>query len=259
MLSRILVDGYKSIGRAELQLKEFTLLSGINSAGKSSIIQALLYMIQTRRRVRKESGDDYVVLGKFADIKNHIKGNKDILFELDMKQGATEGTLAMQLTSEDNVTMEVRELTPEKTNAEQVRIRNVIYLPVDRIGVQKAYDLNMEHPQEIGSHGEYTYSFLGIYGQEPVPEKAFAYDPETLGMSLNNQVNYWLEYLMGFHIRTNILIDVDQVVVMYSNAESNRYYRAGDVGTGVTYIAVLIIAALSCKAEDTLIDRKSVV
>ena len=38
MVSRILVDGFKSIDRAELDLGMFTLLSGVNSAGKSSII-----------------------------------------------------------------------------------------------------------------------------------------------------------------------------------------------------------------------------
>ena len=42
MLSRILVDGYKSIDRSELELSNFTLLAGVNSAGKSSVIQAVM-------------------------------------------------------------------------------------------------------------------------------------------------------------------------------------------------------------------------
>ena len=48
MLSRILVDGYKSIDRSEIALSNFTLLAGINSAGKSSVIQAVLYVIQLK-------------------------------------------------------------------------------------------------------------------------------------------------------------------------------------------------------------------
>ena len=54
MLSRILVDGYKSIDRSELELSNFTLLAGVNSAGKSSVIQAVLYVIQVQNKYRRK-------------------------------------------------------------------------------------------------------------------------------------------------------------------------------------------------------------
>lgn len=252
MVSKILADGYKCIDRIELGLKEFTLLSGINSAGKSSIIQALLYVVQRQKREENsERGCEYVDLGRFPDIKNSIKGNRKILFEIDMKNG--------DVTSKSKVTVTIGEAVSlvglDSTNdmPDYIKTHQIVYLPADRIGVEKAYDLNTEKPREIGNHGEYTYSFLGMFGQEKIPEEAFAFEPETVGMSLNNQVNYWLEYLTGFHIQTNIVEDIDQVVATYANAKSNRYYRAKNVGTGVTYIATLVIAALSCRADDTLI------
>ncbi len=254
MVSRILVDGFKSIDRAELDLGMFTLLSGVNSAGKSSIIQAFLYMVQMQKQhTQKETDSEYVVLGKFADIRNHVKGNKKILFEMDVKKGTTTSASVMRLVSGDSFTAAAQMLRSEEGVNDYVSAHNVVYLSADRIGVKKAYDLNIEKPREIGNHGEYAYSFLGMYGQEPIPESAFAYDSETVGMSLNNQVNYWLDYLLGFHIQTDIVTDVDQVIAMYSNSQNNRYYRAGNVGTGVTYIAALVIAALSCKAEDVLV------
>ncbi|MCI9442451.1 MAG: DUF3696 domain-containing protein [Ruminococcus sp.] len=254
MVSRILVDGYKSIDRIELELKGFTLLSGINSAGKSSVIQALLYMIQRLKlRDNGERGCEYVDLGRFPDIKNNVKGNKKILFEIDTKDGAVTSKSGVTVTIGEGFSlMELETELPEDKRS-YVTTHHIVYLPTDRIGVEKAYDLNTEKPQEIGNHGEYTYSFLGMFGQEKIPEEAFACKPETVGMSLNNQVNYWLEYLTGFHIQTNIVSDIDQVVATYANAKSNRYYRARNVGTGVTYIATLLIAALSCKVDDALI------
>ena len=39
MVSRILVDGFKSIDRAELDLGMFTLLSGVNSAGSHRLFR----------------------------------------------------------------------------------------------------------------------------------------------------------------------------------------------------------------------------
>lgn len=255
MLSRLLVDGYKSIDRVELEMKEFTLLAGINSAGKSSIIQALLYIMQEQKQFRKRDLiNDYIELGRFTDIKNNIKGNKEILFEIDMLTGDITNTSTAVISYEENAVMKTDLTMPsEKIIPNYAKTHNIVYLPVDRIGVEKAYNLNTVKPKEIGSHGEYTFSFLAMYGQEPIPETAFAYEPEFVGMSLNNQVNYWLDYLIGFHIQTNIVTDVDQVVVTYSNAKSNRYYRAKNVGTGVTYLAMLIIAALTCKVDDTLV------
>lgn len=43
MLSRVRISGYKSINDVSLNLNNFTLLSGVNSAGKSSVIQGILY------------------------------------------------------------------------------------------------------------------------------------------------------------------------------------------------------------------------
>lgn len=252
MVSRILVDGYKSIDRIELELKEFTLLSGINSAGKSSFIQALLYVVQRQKREENgERGCEYVDLGRFPDIKNTVKGNRTILFETDVRDGAVTGRSTVTVTVGETVSLVG--MDSQKEMSDYIKTHHIVYLPTDRIGVEKAYDLNTEKPEEIGNHGEYTYSFLGMFGQERIPEEAFACEPETVGMSLNNQVNYWLEYLTGFHIQTNIVSDIDQVVATYANAKSNRYYRAKNVGTGVTYIATLIIAALSSRAGDTLI------
>ena len=79
MLSRILVDGYKSIDRSELELSNFTLLAGVNSAGKSSVIQAVLYVIQVQNKYGQQSKPD---IGRFMDIRNSIKGNREIYFEL---------------------------------------------------------------------------------------------------------------------------------------------------------------------------------
>lgn len=42
MITRIELDGFKSFEKKNLDLRPFTLLTGLNSSGKSSVIQALL-------------------------------------------------------------------------------------------------------------------------------------------------------------------------------------------------------------------------
>ena len=46
MICKISINGLKSIESAELDLQPFTLLVGMNSSGKSTVIQSLLLAIQ---------------------------------------------------------------------------------------------------------------------------------------------------------------------------------------------------------------------
>lgn len=254
MLSRILVDGYKSIDRVELELKNFTLLSGVNSAGKSSVIQAVLYMVRMMKKPGWYTTKYHFELGKFIDIRNTVKGNKEICVELDTEEnGAGAKTVGARIYQDGGEDKMAFFSEGQKGSMGYMDWRQVIYLPVERAGVLNFYPLSLEAPYEIGSRGEYAFSCLALCGQDALREPAFAYEPEEIGLSMNNQVNYWLESLMGFRIRTNIVQDMDQVVVTYSNMGSNRYYRAQNVGTGITYMSMLIIAALSCQKGDTLI------
>ena len=254
MLSKIRIDGYKSIDELDLELKDFTLLSGINSAGKSSVIQVILYMMHQQKYFGESLfGADYGDLGKFTDIRNSIKGNKEIHFTLETEEeGCAEQSTACIYQEEDSMIAQFK-MPSEKRTENYGRKHKVIYLPVERVGIKKAYELNMRDPREIGFRGEYVFSYLAFFGQDPLLEVEFAHRQEEVGLSLSNQVNGWLKYLMDFQIQTNIVTDVDQVVVTYSNAKNNRYYRAKNVGTGITYMSMLIIAALSCRKGDTLI------
>lgn len=252
MLSRILIDGYKSIDREELELRNFTILAGVNSAGKSSVIQALLCMTQVLQS-EEDTEKKYLELGKFTDIRNSIKGNREIHFDLKYTENGIAESLGAFLNASDKLITSRNEKAQESIPKGYTERHKLVYLSVERIGIRKAYDMNVDRPREIGAKGEFAFSYLALFGQSPLSEKTFAIQPSEVGLSLNNQVDYWLEYIMGFHIRTAEVQDLDQVVVTYSNAKTNRYYRGQNVGTGITYIAMLIIAALSCKCEDTLI------
>ena len=252
MISRIAIDGYKSIDKEELELDNFTLLAGINSAGKSSVIQAVLYMLHMQKKCGNEKVDAGFDIGRFTDIRNSIKGNREITFELSAKAEEMTEVSTVSITQQNGMMISSFEKT-SNVDIDYIETHQVVYLSVERVGVMRTYELSTKDEKEIGERGEYAYSYLALWGQDPIPEERFAYEPEKIGMSLNNQVNFWLEYLMGFRIQTNIIPEVDQVVVTYANAKNNRYYRGKNVGTGITYIAILIIAALTCKKDDTII------
>ena len=52
MLKKIRTSGFKCFDNEELLLRKFTLLTGVNSAGKSSLIQSILFLLQQKDRDR---------------------------------------------------------------------------------------------------------------------------------------------------------------------------------------------------------------
>ena len=96
MIKEIFVDGYKSINQESVELKPFTLFSGVNSAGKSSVIQAINYVLDLQNK-KLETPDNQgdADIGRFVDVRNSIKGNREILFKMkeEDRQGNIKGTL----------------------------------------------------------------------------------------------------------------------------------------------------------------------
>ena len=91
-ISAITIENFKGIGApVRIELKPITLLFGANSAGKSTVLQALLYAreILARRNTdpdRTELGGEHVDLGGFRNlIHNHDQDLRIALgFELDL-------------------------------------------------------------------------------------------------------------------------------------------------------------------------------
>lgn len=254
MLTKITVDGYKSIDHQELELGKITLFSGINSAGKTSVIQAILSLWQTGKEKTAAMQEEFIRLGKFADVRNDIKAVKSFKFELEAQnEGKSPQKIGECHRGSGSLGMTIFYPGERADWSRYQEGHKLVYLSVERVGVQNSYKVNLEDTHAIGAHGQYAYAYLAAHGQDPIEEAAFAYDSKKIGMSLKNQVNYWLGYLMGYYIQVNPVEDLDEVVVTFSNASNNQYHRAKHVGTGITYMAMLIISALSCHKGDTLI------
>ncbi|MCI9134684.1 MAG: DUF3696 domain-containing protein [Lachnospiraceae bacterium] len=91
-----------------------------------------------------------------------------------------------------------------------------------------------------------------MHQNEKVKEKDFIYDKSTK-VTLGGQVDYWLERILGYRISAEEIPGTELIRVSYSDRELGKNIRPKNVGTGVSYIAEIIIAAFSCKIGDVLI------
>lgn len=67
-LTNVSIHNFKSLKEVTLHLQGLTLLTGVNSSGKSTFIQALLLVKQNQENLKKYS--DFLMMLKKADQNN---------------------------------------------------------------------------------------------------------------------------------------------------------------------------------------------
>ena len=89
-IKAITLENFKGIGESvRIELKPITLLFGANSAGKSTILQALLYAQEILERTNTDpdktiQGGDAVDLGGFRNLVHNHDGNLQISLRFDL-------------------------------------------------------------------------------------------------------------------------------------------------------------------------------
>ena len=105
----------------------------------------------------------------------------------------------------------------------------------------------------IGKNCEYAFHYLAAHNEDRLDiEKDFVYDTESK-LTFGGQVDYWLNKIMGYRVKAREIEKTEFIQVLYMNGWMPFETRPKNVGTGVTYITELVVAALSCKTGDLLI------
>lgn len=239
MFEKIDIKNFKCFGETSIKLTTLNILTGQNSSGKSSIIQAMLLLLQSIENAKGNIlNGRYTKLGYYSDVKNIF----------------TREAIEIEAVMNDNskAKLQIRGDGEVELNKSKEFENDIIYLSADRIGVKNEYDRNEEEIDRIGLHGEYAFDYLSKNKMENIKELDFIKDP-TSGKNLGNQVDYWLEYFTGYSVKAEAVEGTSIVKVAYKAENSPKELRTIHVGTGVSYLATIIIAALSCTKKSLLI------
>lgn len=240
MLDCIKMQGFKCFQEAEIVFSNFTLLAGRNSTGKSTVIQAILALYQNSA---SSLAGKYMNIGTVSEVINRISGSRKILLEAAYEYQEKVYKCSKLFTNDGE---------EARTGEEFPEGMNIRYLTADRIGVEDTYQKSLEGKEQIGVRCEYAFYYLAGHQDELVAEKEFIYDSKTK-LTLGGQVDYWLDRILGYRISAEEIPGTELIKVAYGNRELGRNIRPKNVGTGVSYIAEIIIAAFSCRRGDVLI------
>ena len=123
MLNRIRIQGFKCFQEADIEFSNFTLLAGKNSAGKSTVIQAVLALYQNSA---SSLAGKYMNIGTVSEVKNWIAGSRDIVLEAVYEYEGKDYVYSKLFGEEEEI----------KKGTEFPDGMNIRYLTADRIGVE---------------------------------------------------------------------------------------------------------------------------
>lgn len=272
MIRSVRLQNYKCFEDQLLEFRALTLLSGLNSTGKSSVIQSLLLLRQSyQENLLRVTG-----LALNGDLV-HVGTAKDALFE-----GAKEDVIGFDLALGDKTTemawrfqydreADVLGLAPRETqvtdaihNQEDIYRSSLFswnfhYLQAERIGPRRFFetsDFLVRQRRQLGSAGEYTAQFLATFGKENISCNALAHS-EATSLALQDQVEAWLgEISPGTRMSLTPDLVTDTVSLQYSfvlGKQVSNPYRATNVGFGITYALPIIVAVLSSNPGSLLL------
>jgi predicted ATPase len=261
MLKKLHLENFKGFKSLEIPFRNVTLLAGLNSAGKSSVIQALLLLKQidyqrdpSTDRVELFPNGDYVSQGSGRELLYEFAETDEVLIACETSLHSHSWCFKYNPQSHRLITENVFERS-ELAALDQLRFS---YLSAERWGPRLTYPYeDVEQAKGLGIYGEFAIRYLIEHGDAPV-ENISARHPFAKGDSLIHHVQAWLgELSPGVRIDVKPLRDAGVSLLGYGFERrgdvASRYYRPTHVGFGLTYCLPLVVALLAADPDTVLL------
>lgn len=264
MIETIRLKNFKCFEDQTVLLKPLTLIAGLNSSGKSTIIQALLLLRQSvleglLPNIGLTLNGKLAQLGTAKDALFEEADNDEIGFDLQDDSPATLKLSFAYREESDVLAVKLCEITGEiwKTSLFRDEFQ---YLRAERIGPRTSFgmsDYEVRHHRQIGSSGEFATHFLSLFGSEVVELEELRH-PLATSNTLQSQVEAWMtEISPGVRLNVKRYSEMDLMTfnVTYSlgHQVASSAYRPTNVGFGITYALPIVVSLLSARPGSLVI------
>lgn len=289
MWTRLHLEHFKCFDRLALPLAPLTLLTGLNAAGKSTVIQSLALLSQTIRE--NEWGDCLLLnggavrLGTAGDVINTVKGRTTFGIGLEsdavrcdwLASASSRAALVARLSEVrvDQMTTKLPEVStstspsplhrlmpadlpePQRTDAARIaqQLRSLVYIAAERIGPREVYEaFSEDEDRTVGVQGERTAYYLFKH------ESTLTREPLRIDGTppqLPRQTEAWLaSFFPGAGFKVEPVVGANLVVLSMRAHHSMDFHRPQNVGFGLTHILPILAACLGAdQGSVILIDN----
>jgi len=220
MITNLSLKNFKAFENETFGLGSLNILTGLNNAGKSSVIQALR-LIHERKS-----------LAGFGPLKGFIRSGSSG-FCAECTQTSKNGEKKLRCT----------ERTEETTNPDRNGMDCLVsYISADRFGPKNFLPVNSEScPQTVGCYGENIIDLLEHWAGEQIVPDAFVINNVT-GIRL--AIQEWLRV-----ISPDINFDYHRYEKIDTGITEFNGYRPVHVGFGLSYTLPIIASILIHSAQ----------
>lgn len=228
-----------------------TLLSGLNSTGKSSILQCFLLLRQSSRHSTIRLKGELTDIGQASDAFCADAADDKMIFELYTEEQAPMKWEYIFEFSEGKVSF-VTASMPEPHENLALFNNSFHYLSADRWGPRLTTPLSDDDIRlgNLAKDGRYTIHYLAQNEEEPLPNPDIPLREEKANRTrLLHQVQSWLgEISPGTRIVPQLIRGADIGTVNFSfegRDGPSPPFRPTNVGFGLSYTLPIIVALLS--------------
>jgi predicted ATPase len=271
MITKLKISNFKSHRNTELSTGALTLLTGINSSGKSSVLQSLLLLRQSFQKGRLSTGLDLNIplcdIGKGRDALHRFTNDDEISFSLHINDGQKYNfCFNTKNRDEDTFLPQKKPMVlegdllhlPLFTNKFQylsaARWAGLNLYPMDTYAVETEKQLSLNYGQ-----GELVAHFLEYYGENRDFEvkSELLLHPNASSKKLLEQTVAWEgEISPRVMIKPEKKADKVSIEYGYSGVGTNpplKGLQAKNIGFGISYSLSIIVALLSAEPGALLI------
>ncbi|MCL2151858.1 MAG: DUF3696 domain-containing protein [Oscillospiraceae bacterium] len=211
MINNIYLESFKCFSKADIMLAPLTLLTGLNSSGKSSVMQAIRIITGGK------------LLEGFGDCVSNLGTQAKITVEIDDGEYSA-------IISKGSRTLSIDKITPS------ILANYVQYIGASRLGPQN-YLPYSKKPTDIGEKGENVLSYIETY-DSGVPE-CMRREHYEVYSSVKEQTRAWLDIISpGLQFDYEVVESADIAISKFSD------FRSVDVGFGLSYTLPIIVSVL---------------
>ena len=232
MINNLHIERFMDIVDETLAVRPLTVIAGVNSAGKSAVIQSILAVLK-----RTDADGKFLLKSFDYGFKNAICrydsfDNYKVVVEND------EGAFSLSVNAEKEVL--------EAENLSLGLEKNVYYLSANR----KGYDTveQKADPYSVGVQGEYLFGTL--YKKKDNPVELDLTTPDG-SKSFGSLVDFWLKEILGMKFKVNTTEMNSNIIVTY-DAEELKGLSPNQLGTAVSYLSKVLIMCINAKKGDLL-------
>lgn len=259
-MNKLTITNFKGYALpTSVEFSNLTVNVGMNSVGKSTVVQSLLLIRHTLDEIQKYAGTQQtdltiplngpydLQLGNFDRLSSD--GTDRISLQVDGRtfafhKNADKFSLLFSL---DEAPVILSECTFGQSN--------FYYINAERQGPRNYQDILSHMNHLCGIHGEYTFDTIEQNLYQTVLETRRRVGESFTVSTLAKQIEYWMDYIVpGIEFRTDEDVDTRTAKLMIRQTTLDTDWSSPhNFGFGISYLLPIIVTGLLAQPNSTLI------